>query len=435
MRSSIGVGVLGLGVVAGQVVRNLLDPDRSALLAAQMGCPLVLKRVKVIESDLTRPLARELGTGVVTTSDAEFFGDPDIDIVVEAIGGEMPAYEYLKKALAARKHVVTSNKEVIAKHGVEFWQMAASNKVGLHYEASVGGGIPIVSPFQRDLTANRIVSVHAIINGTTNFILTQMAQKGVDFQSALKTAQELGYAEANPRNDIDGIDAAYKIAIMASLAFHCEVKPEDIYHEGISRLSSRDFKYAAELGYAVKLLAITRIDDSGIEARVHPVFIVEDSLLAKVDGVFNAIQVEGDLVGKLLFYGRGAGPFPTSSAVVADIVAAAKDVLSGSLNVIAWRPDPAKKLIPMSALKTCYYLRMQVADRPGVLAQLTRVLGDNQISINSVIQKGVDAANQTAELVIMTHPAAEKAMQQALHEFETLPVVSEISNFVRVEEV
>ena len=430
-KQSIGIGLIGLGVIAGQVAKVLID--KAEVLAEEAGCPLVLRKVKVLPQDLSRPRAQAMDSQLFTTDADEFFATPGIDIVVEAIGGESPAVEYLSRALSDGKHVVTSNKEVIAKHGAELLTLAQQHGVGLRYEAAVGGGIPLISPFQHDLLANKISGIYAIINGTTNFILTRMARDGVDFSSALNRAQELGYAEPNPRDDVEGIDAAYKLAILASLAFHSQVRPEDIYREGISRLGSRDFQYAQELGFAIKLLAIAKQSDESVEVRVHPVFIPEDSLLAKVDGVYNAILVEGDLVGKVLFFGEGAGALPTSSAVVADIVAAAQDVVLGIGSRTKWGAQPGKGIKPMSEIKTRYYLRLNVADRPGVLAQITKVLGDHQISISSVIQKVVDSVAQTAEIVIMTHPAQEKAMQQALDELTHLTAVREISNFIRVE--
>jgi homoserine dehydrogenase len=430
-KQSIGVGLMGLGVVGGGVARVLTD--KAEVLSRQVVCPLVLKRIKVLEADLSRPLAKELGLKLFTTDDEEFFSE-DIDIVVEAIGGEKPALDYLKRALKAGKHVVTSNKEVVAKHGVELFDLAQENGVGLHYEASVGGGIPLIAPFQQDLVANRISGIYAIINGTTNYILTRMAREGIDFPSALKSAQKLGYAEPNPKNDIEGIDSTYKLAILASLAFHHRVRPQDVHCEGISRLDSRDFKYARELGFAIRLLAIGKQGDNLIEVRVHPVFISEESLLAKVDGVYNAILVEGDLVGKVLFYGEGAGALPTSSAMVADVVSAARDIVTGGGTRARWRLEPDKKIKPMAELKTCYYLRLNVDDQPGVLAQVSKVLGDHRISISEVIQKAVDDEAQTAEIVIMTHPAKEAEMQQALKELERMASVKEIGNFIRVED-
>jgi homoserine dehydrogenase len=430
-KKSIGIGLIGLGVIGGQVARVLYD--KAEVLAESVGCPLVLKRVKVLPQDLTRPQAKAMPRELFTTEADEFFSEPEIDIVVEAMGGERPALEYLTRALSGGRHVVTANKEVIAKHGARLMELAGRHGVSLRYEASVGGGIPLISRFKYDLVANEIGGIYAIINGTTNYILTRMEREGVDFASALSRAQELGYAEPNPENDIEGIDATYKLAILASLAFHTEVGPKDIYREGISRLASRDFQYARELGFAIKLLAIAKGNRREIEVRVHPVFIPEDSLLAKVDGVYNAVLIEGDLVEKVLFFGRGAGPLPTSSAVIADIVAAAQEVRLGVAARGGWRLEQARVIKPMSDIKTRYYLRLSIADRPGVLAQIARVLGDHEISISSAIQKLADPVAETAEIVIITHIAQEKNMQSALDELAHLEVVSEISNFVRVE--
>jgi len=431
--SSIGIGLMGLGIIGGQVARVLTG--KAEMLAEQTGCPLVLRKIKVLPADLDRPLAHELPADLLTTDDDAFFNEPRIDIIVEAIGGESPAREYLQRAITSGRHVVSSNKEVIAKHGAELQALAQQHAVGLRYEASVGGGIPLIAPFKYDLVANEITGIYAIINGTTNYILTRMAREGIDFPVALKSAQELGYAEANPVNDIEGIDANYKLAIMASLAFQTVVKPEDIYREGISRIGSRDFRYARELGFAIKLLAIAKRADDSIEVRVHPVLIPEDSLLAKVDGVYNGILVEGDLIDKVLFYGQGAGPLATSSAVVADVVASALDITFGVGNRLKWKPGAGRRIKPMAEIETQYYLRLSCADRPGVLAQISKILGDNLISIASAIQKETDEAAQTAEIVLTTHPSPEKAMQQALHQLEQLEVVKEISNFIRVEEI
>ncbi len=432
-KQSIGIGLMGLGVVGGQVARVLTD--KSKKLAEEVGCPLALRKVKVLPQDLSRPQARQMPSQLFTTDDDEFFQEPGIDIVVEAIGGEHPALEYLQKAISGGKHVVTSNKEVIAKHGTELIALAQQHGVGLHYEASVGGGIPLIAPFKHDLVANEISGIYAIINGTTNYILTRMAREGMDFASALKLAQEMGYAEANPANDIEGVDAHYKLAILASLAFQSQVRPEDIYCEGISRLTSRDFRYARELGFAIKLLAIAKQSEGSIEARVHPVFIPEDSFLAKVDGVYNAVQVEGDLAGKVLFFGEGAGARPTSSAVIADIVSSARKIALGVGSKSVPKLESGKKVKPMAEIVTQYYVRLSAADQPGVLAQIATVFGDNKISIASAIQPESDEETQTAEIVIMTHPAREKAMQKALGELERLEVVREISNFIRVEEI
>ena len=431
-RQSVGIGLMGLGVIGGGVVKVLIDKRK--VLFEQVGCPIVLRKIKVLEADLARPQAREMDSRLFTTDADEFFAEPDIDIVVEAIGGESPAYEYLERAISESKHVVTSNKEVIAKHGAKLQVLAQQRGVGLRYEASVGGGIPLITSFQDDLVANKITGIYAIINGTTNYILTRMAREGVEFALALSQAQELGYAEANPENDVEGIDAGYKLAILASLAFHSQVQPQNIHCEGISRLSSHDFQYAQELGYAIKLLAIAKQDDRSIEVRVHPVFLPEDSLLAKIDGVYNAVLVEGDLVGKILFFGEGAGAQPTSSAVIADIVSVARDIAAGIRSRPRWKLESGKVIKPMSEIETRYYLRMNVADRPGVLAQISRVLGDHLISISSVIQKETDRVAATAEIMIMTHPTQEKAMQGALEKLAHLDVVKEVSNVIRVED-
>ena len=432
-KQSIGIGLLGLGVIGGQIVSVLMD--RVELLTEQVGCPLVLKRVKVRRPGLARPLVKKIGSQLITTDAEEFFGDPGIDIVIEVMGGENPALQYLKRALSEGKHVVTANKELIAKHGAELLSLAQKHNVGLRYEASVGGGIPLVAPFQYELVANEINGIYAIINGTTNYILTRMEKEGIEFSSALTRAQELGYAESNPENDIEGVDAAYKLAILASLAFQRQVLPHDVYYEGISRLSSRDFRYARELGFAIKLLAIAKRSKHSIEIRVHPVFISEDSLLAKVDGVNNAILVDGDLIGRVLFYGQGAGPSATSSAVIADTVAEARNIVMKTGNYFRMILDTDTRIKPMDEIETRYYLRMSAADRSGVLAQITRVFGDHGISIASIIQKEADAVVQTAEAVLMTHPAQEAAMQQTLAELERLEVVKKIGNFVRVEDL
>ncbi len=432
-RHSIGIGLMGLGVVGGQVAKVLLE--KADALAERVGCPLSLRKVKVLPPDLARPVARQMPAQLFTTDIDEFFAEPGIDIVVEAIGGENPAREYLQRAITAGKHVVTSNKEVIAKHGAELVALAEQHRVSLNYEASVGGGIPLIAPFKHDLVANRIKGIYAIINGTTNYILTKMAKEGMDFSSALKLAQELGYAEANPENDIEGIDATFKLAILASLAFQTQVRPDDIHREGISRVASRDFRYAHELGFAIKLLAIAKLSNQSIEVRVHPVFIPQDSLLAKVDGVYNAVLVEGDLVGKVLFFGEGAGALPTSSAVIADIVSSARDIILGTSRKTGGKLQSGKGIKPMSEIETRYYLRLSAVDRPGVLAQISKVFGDLMISIASAIQQETDPATQTAEVVIMTHPAREKAMQRALAELDKLSVVNEISNFIRVEDI
>jgi len=415
--------------VGSGVAEALLNKAES--LAEQAGASLVLKRVLV--HDVNKQRTIKLEPHMLTSHAEEVLTNPKVDIVIEVIGSEHPALEYIKQAIANGKHVVTANKEVIAKHGYELLSLAQKHNVALRYEASVGSGIPLISPFQQDLVANDISAIYAILNGTTNFILTRMSQEGLNFPLALKQAQELGYAEANPADDIEGIDAAYKLAILSSLAFHTKVDPQDIYCEGISRLQVNDFRYAKEFGYAIKLLAIAKREGEAIEVRVHPVFIPEDSQLAKVHGVYNAIQVEGDLAGKLVFYGQGAGALPASSAIIADVLTIARNICHGVSNVPKAKLNQKLAVKPMSNIKTRYYLRLNVADRPGVLAQISKVLGQNNISISSVIQKESDLTSQTAVLVIMTHPAEERAVQKALEQVRQLTVVNEVSNFVRVE--
>lgn len=425
----IGIGLMGMGVIGTGVVKVLLS--KRDKLFKEAGVPLVLE--KILEKDTAKYNSLEIERRLFTDNLADIVNNDEIDIIVELIGGEYPAFDFISEALKAGKHVVTANKEVLAKHLYELIALARKYKVGLRYEASVGGGIPLIAPFLEDLIVNDILAIHAIVNGTTNYILTRMAQEGQDFSVALSQAQKLGYAEANPANDIDGLDAAYKLAILATIAFGANIKLGDIYYEGISKLKARDFRYARELGYAIKLLAIAKQIGQSIEARVHPVFIPEDALLAKVDGVYNAIDVEGDLVGKVIFYGQGAGPSPTSSAVVADVVNIAQSIHHG-VECIPKMPFGNQKVIrPMADIETRYYVRMSVADQAGVLAQISKILGDKSISIASVLQKESDPATQTAEVVIMTHTARERAVQEALAEMQHLNAVKEISNFVRVE--
>ncbi len=428
-KNDIGVGLLGLGTVGSAVAKILLNKQDK--LVEQIGTSLILK--KVLERDVNKARLDCFASLAMTDRIDEVITDPEVDIVIEVIGGEHPALEYIKQAMSQGKHVVTANKEVIAKHGYELLSLARERSLQLRYEASVGSGIPLISPFQQDLAANDISTIHAILNGTTNYIMTQMSQEGWDFSTALKQAQKLGYAEANPANDIEGADAAYKLAILSSLAFHTHIDPQDIYCEGISRLQANDFRYAKELGYAIKLLAIAKRDNGTIEARVHPAFIPEDSQLAKVNGVYNAIQVVGDLAGDLVFYGQGAGASQAASAIVADALVIARDICHGASYIPKPQLNQELPVKPMKDIKTRYYFRMNVADRPSVLTQISRILGDNSISISSVIQKESDLAAQTAVLVIMTHPAEEKAVQQALEEVKQLAVVNEVSNFIRVE--
>ena len=426
----ICVGLIGLGVIGTAVARALIE--KSERIAQQVGRPVVL--CGVAERDLTKPGVSVVPAHLVTTVATDVLDNPEADVVVELIGGEKPAVDFLRAALVRGKHAVTANKEVMATYGPELIRLAQEQGVNLLYEASVGGGIPIIGPLQKDLLANDVTSLHAIINGTTNYILTKMSQEGTDFETALRHAQQLGYAEANPVNDIEGIDPAFKLAILSTLAFHTQVVGSDVYREGISRVSAQDFQYAQELGYAIKLLAIARREDDALSLRVHPALVPQEHLLAKVDGVFNAVEIEGDLVGRVVFHGQGAGPQPTSSAVVGDILEIARGIASGRGPVRQGTLNSGLRILPMDELLTQYYARLIVADRAGVLAQIARVLGDQDISIASVIQKNADAVSKTAEIVLMTHPSKEAHMRQAIRQMEALGVVKEVSNLIRVEQ-
>lgn len=423
---------MGLGVVGNGVAQILIE--KSERYTRELGCPLTLTRALVRDPGKKRPFA--IDPALLTTDAGAILDDPEIDVVVEVMGGEEPAYRYIREALEANKYVVTANKEVMAKHGSSLFATAQEHGVDVLFEASVGGGIPIIAPLKRDLLANEVVGISAIINGTTNFILTAMSQEGSDFATALSRAQALGYAEADPTNDVEGIDAAYKLAILASLAFHGQVRPEQVYHEGITGLTARDFRYAKELGYVIKLVALGRraADGAGVQVRVHPAMLPEDEPLAKVDGVLNAVQVEGDLLGRTMFEGQGAGSLPTTSAVIGDLLDAAHSVVSGVREPLTWRGEASLRMMPMGEVHTRYYLRMTVTDRPGVLAQIARILGEAEISIATVLQKEADERAQTAEIVIMTHKAKEASMQQALQQLEDLSVIAEIGTFLRVED-
>jgi len=421
---------MGLGVVGTGVFRALTQ--RADLLAAQVGAPLVLKGILV--RDASKDRAVEVHGASLTTSSEELLRDPSIQIIVEVMGAEEPAHAYIQRAINLGKHVVTANKEVMAKHGPELLALAESKGVCLGFEGSVGGGIPIIALARKDLVANRIGAIHAIINGTTNYILTQMAEQGWDLDYAVQKAQELGFAEPDPSYDVDGLDAAYKLATLSTLAFRSPVRVQDVYYEGIRRLRARDFKYAQELGYSIKLLAIGKIENGSLQVRVHPAMIPQDLLLAKVTGVFNAIQVDGDLVGRLLLYGRGAGAEPTTSAIMADVIDIARGIVEETGSLPSVRLETGRSLSSINALITRYYLRIDVADRPGVLAQIAKVLGDMDISIASVIQKETNSQAQTAEIVIMTHESREASVQKALKGLKELSVVKDIGNFLRVED-
>jgi homoserine dehydrogenase len=419
----VKVGVIGFGVVGTGTIKILLN--QRELIKKRTGIDIILK--KVADKDIERPREINLPKEILTTDAWEIIKDPEIDIVVELVGGTTIAKEFIIEALKNGKHVVTANKALLAEHGNEIFEEALQRGLKIGFEASVGGGIPIIKVMKEGLVANKILAIYGIINGTTNFILTKMTNEGIDFQDALSEAQRLGYAEADPTLDIEGIDSAHKITILASLAYGIPLSFNKVYCEGITKITAQDIAFAREFGYKIKLLAITKILDGEIELRVHPTMVPEDYLISKVDGVFNAIYVEGDSVGETLYYGRGAGSMPTGSAVVADIVDIAKGV-----NTMP--PDFSEKLYikPIEEIESMYYFRFTALDRPGVLSKISGVFGEHNISIASVIQKGRSKAG-AVPLVILTHKAKEKDVLEALEKIDKLPVVAAKSVFIRVE--
>lgn len=429
---AIKIGMLGIGTV-GAGVAKLLSSNRSAL-EEKAGTPLEL--AAIADRDITTP--REgirLADWPMTTDVERVLGDPSIQIVVELIGGLEPARTFILRALQAGKHVVTANKALLATHGRELYDEARRHRVMLGFEAAVAGGIPIIRAVKEGLVANRIASVFGIVNGTSNYILTRMTEGGEEFLPVLREAQAKGYAEADPALDVEGIDSAHKLQILAMLAFRTHVDLKEIHTEGISGLASQDLSYAAELGFKIKLLAIAKASNGELEVRVHPTMIPSDSPLATVSGVFNAVFISGDAVGDLMFYGRGAGQRPTASAVWSDVVEIARRLAHGhpalpqDLPLVGQTPLRVK---PMEAIRTCYYLRVSAIDRPGVLSQVAGILGKHQISIESVIQKGRHHA-EAVPVVMMTHEAVEGSMRHALEEIDRLPVVAARTVMIRVE--
>ncbi len=417
-----------MGVVGSGVVRALRE--KAFYIEGHVGAPVLLKKVLVRDLGKRRDGLPEGVT--LTAAPDDLLQDPSIQVIAELMGGEQPAFEYIERALAAGKHVVTANKEVMAKHGPRLLAQAADHGVALRFEASVGGGIPIIGPLLTDLAANEITAINAIINGTTNYMLTRMARAGVGYAEALAEAQHSGYAEADPSADVNGIDAAYKLAILSSLAFRTVVRDTDVYREGISRLAAVDFKYAAELGYVIKLLAIGKVAGGMVQARVHPAFLPAASPLAKVDGVFNAVELEGDLVNWAMFQGPGAGSHPTSSAVMGDLLSIARSIAAGSAMVRTPMPDRGLPVQLIDELETKYYVRLRAYDRPGVMARIAWIFGELGVSLASVIQKEV--GGEVAEIVVTTHIAKEASVQVAVRRIAALDVVSEVSNVVRVED-
>jgi homoserine dehydrogenase len=427
-RDVIRIGILGFGNVGAGAYQVLAE--NADAIALKVGSRLEV--TGVADVDWQRPRAVEVPADKRTTDARALISDPAIDIIVETIGGTEPARDFVLSALRAGKCVVTSNKELIAKHGREILEQADARSLDIYFEGAVGGGIPIIQPLKQALAANRIHSIIGIVNGTTNYILTRMADGDQDFAHALAEAQQRGYAEPDPTDDIEGNDAAYKLAILASIAFNSRAALDHIYREGISRIAPADMLYARELGYVVKLLAIGRDRGDALELRVHPAFLPQTHPLAAVSDVFNAIFVEGSAVGRLMFYGRGAGARPTGSAVVGDIIDIARNLNRGATGRVSCTCFEERPLRPMDEVVTKHYVRMTVADRPGVLAKIATVFGEEGVSLASVVQKGAPA--DSAEIVWVTHESVERAVRRSLERIRALPEVVEVCNWVRVEQ-
>jgi homoserine dehydrogenase len=431
-KKSINIGIIGFGTVGTGTARILME--NADVIKRRLGAPAVLK--KISDLDVKRDRGISLAGVQLTTNAQDVLTDPDIDIVVELIGGYKPAKEFILDAIKNKKHVVTANKALLAVHGEELYGAAEKAGVTLGFEASVAGGIPILRALRNGLAANNIKSIYGIVNGTCNYILTLMTSAGRKFDEVLKEAQAKGYAEADPTFDIEGIDSAHKLAILAMLAFGTPVKFDDIYTEGISKITPLDIDFARDLGYTIKLLAITKMVDGEIEARVHPTMLPASFPIATVDGVFNALSVTGDAVGSTMFYGRGAGDMPTGSAVVSDIIDIGRDILAGCAArspVTAFRERKLLTIRKMDDITSCYYLRFSATDRPGVMSRITGVLGKNNISISSMIQKGRKAA-EAVPVVMMTHEAVERDVRKALAEIDTMDCVADPTMVIRVEE-
>jgi len=432
---TINIGLIGFGNIGTGLV-NALNQN-SALIAERLGVELHLTRIA--DADTKRKRDAEYDPAILTNDANALLDDPNIQVVVELVGGLEPARTFVEKALRNGKHVVTANKAMLATFGGELWQLAREQGVALLYEASVGGGIPIIRALETGLSANGIKKIYGILNGTCNYILSHMQQDGRAFETVLAEAQAHGFAEPDPTYDVEGYDTAHKTAILASLAFQQDVRFSDVFVEGISRLKPVDLENARQLGYTVKLLGIARRDDADgrVEVRVHPTLLPQKNMLANVNGVFNAILVEGDLVGQTLFYGRGAGQLPTSSAILSDVMSIAADIARG---VKATTDDRLrvkvgeKNLRPVSELETSYYLRVSVEDRPGAMAKISGVLASHGVSINSMLQSGERREGKAADVIIVTHRTREAELQAALQEIAATDVAKDKPFVLRVEE-
>jgi homoserine dehydrogenase len=433
---ALKVGLLGIGTVGGGtytvLTRNHAEIER------RLGTTIEIVQV----ADRNVALANQITDGKVAVTDDAFavVNNPEVDVVVELIGGYTVAKELVLQAIANGKHVVTANKALLAVHGNEIFKAAEAKGVIVAFEAAVAGGIPIIKALREGLSANRIEWVAGIINGTTNFILTEMREKGLAFADVLGEAQRLGYAEADPTFDVEGIDAAHKLTMMASIAFGMPMQFDQAYTEGITQLTTKDIKYAEELGYRVKLLGITKNTEAGVELRVHPTLIPEKRLIANVNGAMNAVVVKGDAVGPTLYYGAGAGAEPTASAVVADLVDIARLSSASKEQRVPYlgfqlSQQVALRVLPISEVSSAYYLRMRVLDKPGVLADVTKILGDRQISIDAMMQKEPQENESEADIVILTHVTVEKNMDAAIAAIEALSAIDGKVTKIRMEEL
>jgi homoserine dehydrogenase len=421
----VGVGLLGCGTVGAAVVR-LLD-EHAAQIELRARTRIEVRRI-VVRDPLRRRDLR-VDAGVLTTDAEAVVADPDVDIVCELMGGIEPARGLLVEALHRGKPVVTANKELLAIHGPELFEAADAKGLDLGFEAAVAGGVPLIRPLKESLAGERVRRLTGIVNGTTNYVLTRMSEDGMSFDDAVADAQRLGFAEANPSADVDGDDAAAKCAILASIAFDSRVSARDVYREGIAGVTRQDIEFARRLGYVVKLLAVAELEDGRIAARVHPAMIPADHPLASVRGSFNAVFVEGEKVGGLMFYGRGAGGEPTATAVVGDLVVAARHLLHGGRSIGFTRPLE-RPMSPMAEMESEYYVLLRVEDRPGVLGETAGVFGRHGVSIRHVWQEGVGA---DAQLVFVTHRSREGALQAAVTELGDLPAVEAVESVLRVE--
>ena len=424
----LNVGLIGLGTVGSQVAERLLSWEPQ--LSRRAGVDLCLKRILV--RDLQKRRAIDVSPDLLTTEAARILEDPSIEVLIEVAGGDEPMRSYIAQAIQSGKHVITANKLVMAKHGPEILDEAAEKNVDVYFEAAVGGGIPLISTFRTDLQANRIERVSAVINGTTNYVLGRMASDGLSMRDAVREAQDAGYAEADPTDDVGGFDATYKLAILASIAYEIKVRPDDIYREGIEGIEPVDFRYARELGYAIKLIAHTQRHPGRVEARVHPAMIPLDHPLARVEGAENAVFVEGDLVGEVLLVGEGAGGRPTASAVVGDLIDLARSIRRGVQSRPSFSFDDRIGVVPIGEVKTRAYYRIQAEDKPGVVAAVGQVFAEEGVSISSFIQKDAFSHDQTAELVVTTHPALDASLQKARARMARLEPIRAVSSFLRV---